>query len=68
MNKVLTVALLVTGVVLITLGVVALDSFRSDVSRFFTGAPTNKAVWLLIGGIAPAVVGLCGVLRSENGD
>jgi hypothetical protein len=68
MNKFLSVALLVTGVVLITLGVIALDSFKSDVSRFFTGAPTNKAVWLLIGGLAPTVVGLFSILRKETAD
>jgi hypothetical protein len=33
------------------------------VSRFFTGSPTDKAVWMLIGGIAATVVGLVGTLR-----
>lgn len=51
-NKGLSLALLVAGIVLIVWGVAALESFSSDVSRFFTGAPTNKAVWLLTGGIA----------------
>src|SRR5262245_44215577 len=58
MNKALGIALLVIGVVLIVFGINATDSFQSDVSRFFTGTPTDKAIWLLIGGIASAIVGL----------
>ncbi|MCX7001346.1 MAG: DUF3185 family protein [Candidatus Sumerlaeota bacterium] len=56
MNKGISVALLVVGIVLIIWGVSASESFSSDVSRFFTGSPTNKTVWLLIGGIVTAIV------------
>jgi hypothetical protein len=58
MNKTVSVGLLVTGIVLIVLGVQAMDSFGSDVSRFFTGSPTDKSVWMLIGGILAAGAGL----------
>ena len=51
-------ALLLVGVVLIVFGINASESFSSDVSRFFTGSPTNKTIWLLVGGIASAVLGL----------
>jgi len=64
MNKIVSLALLVGGVVLIIVGVNATNSFSSDVSRFFTGSPTNKAVWMLIGGIVAAIVGLAGTLLS----
>ena len=64
MNKIVSLALLVGGVVLIIVGVNATNSFSSDVSRFFTGSPTNKAVWMLIGGSVAAIVGLAGTLRS----
>jgi hypothetical protein len=47
-------------------GVKASDSFGSDVSRFFTGSPTNKAVWLLIGGIVAGIVGLFGLFRGSK--
>ena len=67
MNKSMSVALLVVGIVLLIWGVSATESFSSDVSRFFTGSPTNKAVWLLIGGIVAAIVGLLGVLRGPKG-
>lgn len=61
MNKPICVALLVAGVILAVLGVNATNSFSSDVSRFFTGSPTDKAVWMLIGGIIMSLVGLFGL-------
>ena len=61
MRKGISVALLVVGIVLIIWGISALDSFSSDVSRFFSGSPTDKAVWLMIGGIVAAIVGLYGL-------
>jgi uncharacterized membrane protein YidH (DUF202 family) len=66
MNKIVSLALLVGGVVLIIIGVNATNSFSSDVSRFFTGSPTDKAVWMLIGGILAAVVGLAGTVRGSK--
>ena len=66
MNKSISVALLVGGVVLIIVGINATNSFSSDVSRFFTGSPTDKAIWILIGGIVAAVVGLAGTLRGSK--
>lgn len=68
MNKSISAALLVVGIVLIIWGVSASESLSSDVSRFFTGSPTNKAMWLLVGGIAAAVVGLLGLSRGGKGD
>jgi hypothetical protein len=64
MNKLVFLALLVGGVVLLILGINATNSFGSDVSRFFTGSPTDKAVWMLIGGAIAVVVGLVGTLRG----
>jgi hypothetical protein len=66
MNKILSLALLAGGIVLIVLGVQATDSFSSDVSRFFTGSPTDKAIWMLIGGIVAALAGLTMTLRSAR--
>jgi len=68
MNKLVSMALLVGGVALVIIGINATNSFNSDVSRFFTGSPTNKAVWMLIGGILAGAVGLAGVLRSSRLD
>jgi hypothetical protein len=66
MNKMISIGLLVGGVVLIIFGVQAMNSFSSDVSKFFTGSPTNKAVWMLIGGVAAAAIGLMGTLRGST--
>ena len=66
MNKIASLALLVGGVVLTIVGINATNSFTSDVSRFFTGSPTDKAVWMLIGGILAAVVGLAGMMRGSK--
>ena len=66
MNKLIFVGLLVGGIVLIIFGVQATNSFSSDVSRFFHGSPTDKAIWMLIGGIVATVVGLFGTLRGSK--
>jgi hypothetical protein len=66
MNKLLSIVLLVGGIVLITIGIKATNSFGSDVSRFFTGSPTDKAIWMLIGGVVAAVIGLAGTLRGSK--
>jgi hypothetical protein len=66
MNKAVSIALLAGGIVLIVIGVNATKSFSSDVSRFFTGSPTDKAVWMLIGGIVAATIGLFGVTRRAR--
>ena len=62
MNKIISLALLVSGIILITYGVSASDSIGSDFSRFFTGSPTDKYMWLLIGGTVAAVIGASGLL------
>ena len=64
MNKSISLALLVAGVILLVFGLNAYHSASSDVSRFFTGAPTDKALWLLIGGAAAGIVGLLGLVRK----
>ena len=66
MNKIVSLALLVGGVVLIIVGVNATNSFSSDVSRFFTGSPTDKAVWMLIGGSVAAIAGLAMTVRGTK--
>ncbi|HVR36000.1 MAG TPA: DUF3185 family protein [Methylomirabilota bacterium] len=66
MNRIISLALLVGGIVLIIFGISAMNSFSSDVSRFFTGSPTDKAVWMLIGGIVAAIAGLTLTLRGSK--
>jgi hypothetical protein len=66
MNKMFAIALLVGGVVLIVMGINATNSFSSDVSRFFTGSPTDKAIWMVVGGTVAALIGLVGTLRTSK--
>ena len=65
MNKAVMLAILAGGIVLVTYGVAASKSFSSDVSRFFTGSPTDKTIWLMIGGIIEIIFGLFSLLRSQ---
>ena len=64
MNKPISIALLAGGIVLIVIGANATNSFSSDISRFFTGSPTDKAVWMLIAGVVAASIGLFGTMRG----
>ena len=64
MNKPIAIALLVGGIILLAFGISASDSFSSDVSKFFTGSPTDKAMWMVVGGAAAAVAGLVFTLRA----
>ena len=57
MNKGTAVALLVVGVVLLIFGFDAYHSASSGVSQAVTGAPSSKAIWLLIGGAIAAIIG-----------
>jgi len=62
MNKLMSLVLLVVGIVLLVYGMSASDSIGSDFSRFFTGSPTDKTMWLIIGGAAASVVGAAGLM------
>ena len=68
MNKLVSLALLIGGIILITYGVSASDSISSSFSRFFTGNPTDKTMWLLIGGAVAAAAGLVGMLRGSKAE
>ena len=65
MNKLILLAILAGGIVLVVFGVAATKSFSSDISRFFTGSPTDKAIWMLIGGIVAVIIGLGGLLHGQ---
>ena len=65
MNRLLPLALLVGGILLIVYGISASNSIGSAFSRLFTGSPTEKSIWLLLGGIVVAAIGAGGLLRSS---
>jgi hypothetical protein len=66
MNKGIGIALLAVGIALIIYGFSASASVSSDMSRTFTGTPTYKTLWLLLGGSASAIVGAVMTFRSSK--
>ena len=66
MNKGIGIALLVVGIALIIFGFHATESVSSSMSRAFTGAPTDKALWMLLGGSAAAIVGAIMTFRPSS--
>jgi hypothetical protein len=63
MNRPLAWALLAAGVVLLIFGFQSYHSVSSGVSRVFTGAPTNRAILLLVGGAIASIAGVVGISR-----
>jgi len=66
MDKTISLAILAGGILLVIFGVSASNSISSDISRFFTDAPTDKAIWMLVGGVVVTIIGLVGVLRGSR--
>ena len=66
MNRLFSIGLLVAGVILLILGVASSDSFSSEVSEVVNDAPSDKTIWLLIGGGLLSLAGLTGVLRRST--
>ncbi|MFL9908529.1 DUF3185 family protein [Paraburkholderia sp. RL17-337-BIB-A] len=64
MTKAISIALVVGGIVLLYFGGQAFNSVSSEVSRVFTGSPTNKAIMLIVGGVIATIAGLTGVVVS----
>lgn len=64
MKLAIGLALLVAGIAMLVWGISAADSLESEVSEFFTGNPTDKSMWLMIGGIAAAI---CGIVLAALG-
>ena len=63
-QRIFGVLLLVTGVVLLVMGIRATDSFASQFSKFFTSSPTDQAVWLTLGGALAILIGAAAALRT----
>ncbi len=66
MDKTISLAMLAGGILLVIFGVNASNSVSSDISRVFTDAPTDKAIWMLVGGVVVTIVGLMGLLRGRS--
>ena len=66
MNRGIGIALLVAGIVLIIYGLNASDSISSHVSQTFTGTPTHKTIWLLVGGCVAGIVGAVMIFQRSG--
>jgi hypothetical protein len=64
MNNVVGLAVFALGVVLLIFGFNESQSFGSEVSRVFTGNPTDRSVWMIAGGAAAVIAGLVLTLRG----
>jgi len=65
-NNIVGLGIFAVGIVLLIFGFNESRSFASDVSRFFTGNPTNHSIWLIIGGAVAVIVGLFLALTSRR--
>jgi hypothetical protein len=65
MNRPLSVALLIAGIILLALGFGALDSFSSNVSEAVQGAPSDKSILLIVAGVVTSVIGGLGLVRRR---
>ena len=54
------------GVVLLIFGFNESQSFSSDVSKFFTGNPTDRSIWMIAGGVVAVVAGLVLAIRGAR--
>ncbi len=66
MNNIVGLAVLALGVVLLIFGFNESHSLSSDVSRTFTGNPTDRSMWLIIGGSVAIVVGFVLALTGRR--
>lgn len=64
MKKAISAGLFIAGLLLLYFGYQEYQSFSSEVEEFFTGSPSNRAVWLLVVGAAASIAGLVGLLRK----
>ena len=65
MNKIISLALLIGGIILLIYGLSAAESIGSSFSRLFTGAPTDRTIWLLVGGAVATLLGAAGLFRGN---
>ncbi|MGI5309696.1 DUF3185 family protein [Rheinheimera sp. WS51] len=64
MNKIIGLALLVAGVILLYFGYNEYNSTASEVTELVTGSPTDNAIWFLVGGAIAAIIGIGALLKK----
>ena len=66
MNKPLSIALFVAGIVLLGFAFFAGDSVSSGFSKFFKGTPDNRTIVLVVLGLIALIGGAVGISRSSR--
>jgi multisubunit Na+/H+ antiporter MnhB subunit len=66
MNNIAGLAILALGIVLLIFGFNESHSLSSDVSRTFTGNPTDRSMWLIIGGAVAVIAGIAVALTGRR--
>jgi hypothetical protein len=67
MNNVVGLAVFALGIVLLIFGLDESQSLSSDLSRFFTGNPNNRSLWLIASGVISVVSGLLLAFQARQG-
>ena len=66
MNNIVGLAILALGIVLLIFGFNESQSFSSSVSKTFTGNPTDRSMWLIIGGAVAVIAGIAVSLMGRR--
>lgn len=64
MNKIIGLALLIAGAILLYFGYTEYHSTASKVTEMVTGNPTDNAIWFLVGGAVAAIIGVGMLLKK----
>jgi hypothetical protein len=67
MNNMVGYAIMAGGIILLIFGFNESHSFGSDVSRVFTGNPTDRSMWMIAGGAIATIAGLVLAVRGRKG-
>ncbi|MFN9971112.1 MAG: DUF3185 family protein [Phycisphaerae bacterium] len=65
-QRLIGLIVIVVGIGLLVVGLRASDSIASQFSKFFTGSPTDRAVWFTIGGIAAIIAGVAALCIPDR--
>ncbi|MGX5914201.1 DUF3185 family protein [Aliidiomarina sp. Khilg15.8] len=66
MDKFISIAILVAGLILLYFGYSETQSVAGEVSEAVTGQPTDNAIWFIIGGAVLAIIGIGGLIRGMS--
>lgn len=66
MTRIISVAFIVAGVVLLIFGIDAWNSVGSEITRVFEGGPSNRAIWLLVSGVIAFFLGIGGLFFTPK--